>query len=204
MCNFFSLVTDPNNNSRKLYYFDWNHRSKTLHESDHHDSHSSICSYFGLYEDQCNKYEYNPLTKEFKVDQINANYDDSLYVQDRLENLDFSKIIEPLVVKEIVHPLQLPKVEHVTDEHIEMLKDWAGVGASVWASVRASVGASVGASVRASVRAYISSFFNIEYEHDFSALVDLWHDGLVPSFDGKTWRLHSGKNADIVFKSEVN
>ncbi len=29
--------------------------------------------------------------------------------------------------------------------------------------------------------------------------IDLWHRGFVPSFDGTTWRLHSGKNADIVY-----
>ena len=216
MCNFFSLVTDPDNNTRKLYYFDWNHRSKTLHEHRHHDSHSSICAYFSLDEDQCNKYEYNPLTKAFKVDQINADYDDRLYVQERLENLDFKKIVEPLVVKEIVCPLQLPKVSSVTEDHIKMLKDWASVRASVrdsvrasvrdsvWDSVGDSVWASVWASVRDSVWAYVSSFFDIDYEYDFSSFINLWHDGLIPSFDGKTWRLHSGKNADIVFKSEVN
>jgi hypothetical protein len=28
----------------------------------------------------------------------------------------------------------------------------------------------------------------------------LWEAGLVPSFDGKVWRLHSGKSADIVYE----
>jgi hypothetical protein len=28
----------------------------------------------------------------------------------------------------------------------------------------------------------------------------LWEAGLVPSFDGEMWRLHSGKNADVVYK----
>ena len=106
---------------------------------------------------------------------------------------------------------------------------WNSVGASVWdsvwdsvgASVGASVGDSVGASVRASVGAsvwdsvgdsvwdsvwdsvgaYIGSLFNIwDGDYKFQPAVDLWKRGLVASFDGKTWRLHSGKNAKIVYE----
>jgi hypothetical protein len=29
----------------------------------------------------------------------------------------------------------------------------------------------------------------------------LWESGFVPSFDGKTWRLHAGKNAKIVYEA---
>lgn len=35
---------------------------------------------------------------------------------------------------------------------------------------------------------------------EITAAVKLWDDGLVPSFDGTTWRLHSGKSADIVYE----
>ena len=31
-------------------------------------------------------------------------------------------------------------------------------------------------------------------------LIKLWKQGLVPSFDGTTWRLHSGKKAKIIFE----
>ena len=34
----------------------------------------------------------------------------------------------------------------------------------------------------------------------FSSAVKLWDDGLVPNFDGKVWRLHSGKSADVVYE----
>jgi hypothetical protein len=81
---------------------------------------------------------------------------------------------------------------------------WASVGASVWDSVWASVGASVGASVWDSVwdsvRGYISSFFAIKYAHDFSSVVRLWEAGLVSSYDGKTWRLHGGKDAKALYE----
>jgi hypothetical protein len=73
---------------------------------------------------------------------------------------------------------------------------WASVGDSVGASVRDSVWASV----RDSVGVYLSSFFSITYKLDFSPAVKLWEMGLVPSFDGKKWRLHGKEKADILWK----
>jgi len=81
---------------------------------------------------------------------------------------------------------------------------WASAWASVGDSVRASVGDSVRApvfdSVLASAWAYFSTFFDIGFKVDFSPAIKLWKSGLVPSFDGTTWRLHSGENADVVFE----
>ena len=235
MCNFFSFVTDPVNHPAEYYYFDWEYRKANL-EDDGVDSHSHICAYYKLNEDKCNKYEYNPLTKRFEIDQINSERDDSEAAEKWAQRLDFKTIIEPLIIKPIVNPFELPAVEHVTDEQIDWLKSWASVRVSVWNSVRASVRASVGnsvwnsvgasvwasfgysvwnsvwnsvwASVRASVGdsvealvgAYVSSFFAINYKYNFSSVANLWNAGLVPSFDGKVWRLHSGKSADIVYE----
>ncbi len=225
MCQFFSFVTDPVNHPAEYYYFDWEYRKAHLND-DGVDSHSHICAYYLLNEDRCNKYEYNPLTKAFTVDQINSNRDDSEAAEKWANRIDFKTIVEPLIVKPIVNPLELPKVEQVTDEQIDWLKSWASVVASVryavgyavryavlapvWASVEASIWASVWASVRYavgdSVWAYFSSFFAINYEYDFSSAVKLWEAGLVPSFDGTTWRLHSGESADVVYEwtPEVN
>jgi len=89
---------------------------------------------------------------------------------------------------------------------------WAGVrdsvGDSVGAGVRAGVGASVGASVRDSVGdyeyAYFGSLFNVwGTEYRFQPAVDLWKRGFVASFDGKTWRLHSGPKAEIVWEGKL-
>ena len=94
------------------------------------------------------------------------------------------------------------------------------VRGSVWVSVYGSVGASVGGSVYGSVYgsargsvwdsvgAYIGSLFtNITewkylkgIKNPWASLRKLWLGGYVPSFDGKTWRLHAGINADIVFE----
>ena len=96
---------------------------------------------------------------------------------------------------------------------------WDSVGASVWDSVgdlvRDSVRASVGDSVGASVRAYTGTFFNLPRadwrytediktdEYPFQCLATLWEQGLVPSFDGKKWRLHGGKDAKILWEGEI-
>jgi len=227
MCKFFSFVTEPENNGGKRFYFDWDYRKTNLNahlDDEGEDSHSIICKHFGLKEDACNKYEFNPLTKEFVVDQINATVDDRVQVEEWVNNLDFKKVVEPLIVKPIVNPLELKMVKKPTKAQIKLLEEWASVrdsvwasvgdsvgdsvrdsvGASVWASVRVSVGDSVRDSVRDSVWdsvwAYTSSFFDIKYEYDFSSCVKLWEQGLVPSFDGTTWRLHSGKKAEIVYE----
>ena len=231
MCNFFSFVTDPVNHPAEYYCFDWEYRKAHLDEGGA-DSHSHICSHFKLDEDRCNKYEYNPLIGEFIVDQINSERDDREVAEKWVNRLDFKTIVEPLIIKPIVNPFELPAVERVTDEQIDWLKSWA----SVWNSVRNSVGNSVRNSVgnsvrdsvwnsvedvvwasvwevvwasvwdvdwdavRVSVCAYFSSFFAIEYKFDFSSAVKLWDDGLVPSFNGTTWRLHTGKDARVVYE----
>lgn len=100
-----------------------------------------------------------------------------------------------------------------------MASVWVSVLDSVMVSVRASVGASVWASVwdsvwvsaMASVRAYVSSFFALDEwqlngkivrENPFQPAIDLWEAGLVPSFDGKVWRLQAGKDVQIVYEME--
>ena len=187
MCQFFSFVTDPVGHLAEYYYFGGEYRKANLNDEGV-DSHSHICAHFNLNEDRCNKYEFNPLTKAFRIDQINSERDDSEAAEKWVKRLDFKTVIEPLIVKPIVNPFGLPKVEQVTDEQIGWLKVWASVWASVWDSVGASVWA------------YFSSFFAIDYEHDFSSAVKLWEAGLVPSFDGRTWRLHSGERAAVVFE----
>ena len=85
------------------------------------------------------------------------------------------------------------------------------VWASVWASVRDSVWASVWASVGDSVWAYTSSFFDLDGRwqgfkdvkgNPFQSCIDLWERGLVPSFDGNVWRLHSKNGVVFEMKSK--
>jgi hypothetical protein len=214
MCQFFSFCTKGS----QKFYFDWKQRHELLKNNpkDYNpDSHSSICHFFGIDEDKVNKYEYYPITKEFKADQINIK-DDRALAEKWVKKLDFKTIVEPLIIKEIVNPLKL-KAPEFNDEHKLSLKKWASVGASVgdsvWASVWDSVWASVGASVRDSVGASVGSFFSLPREswkytekietneYPFQSAVTLLKMGLVPSFDGKLWRLHS-KNG-IVWEGKI-
>ena len=131
MCNFFSFCTMPDSSS-DFYYFDWQMRQT---DNNGADSHSHICAHFGIDEDKCNKYEYNPLTGQFIVDMQNAKKNDSGRAEKWVRRLDFKKVVEPLNVKPIQNPFELPAVKTPTDEQISLLKSWASVGASVWASV---------------------------------------------------------------------
>lgn len=205
MCNFFSC--DSTGDGKPLY-FDWELRKKVLSgelKRYEPDSHTSIADYFGYKaekEDVLNKYEYNPLTKVFTVDQQNAKEKDHIQIHEWLQTVDWKTIVEPLIIKPIINPFTDRSITEVTPEDIALLKKWASVmdsvGASVWASVIDSVWASVGASVWA----YFSSFFSIDCKYDFSPCVELWEKGIVPSFDGKGWRLH-GKNGEIIWEGKI-
>ena len=115
-----------------------------------------------------------------------------------------------------INPFKLIAPE-VNELHIKLLREWIKVRDSVWDSVwnpvRNSVRNSVKDSVWDSTHAYIGSFFtNItnwqHIKHDvgiypFQSAVDLWKMGFVPSFDGKLWRLHVGRNAKIVWTGKL-
>jgi hypothetical protein len=106
-----------------------------------------------------------------------------------------------------VHPFKLTPPA-TNKAHISLLKKWASAWASVGSSVWSSVRDSVWASVWDSVRAYTGSFFRLPVwkyikhpkgKYPYQPLVALWNKGLVPSFDGTTWRLHGGEKAEILF-----
>ena len=173
MCKFFSMCSDGNGNP---IYFDWDKRKQILDgvitNVESPDSHTSIATYFGHKgekEDKLNKYEYNPLTKQFTIDQINTT-DDKSIIEKWVRELDFKTIVPHLNLYPIKNPLET-KAKKVSKKDLLLLKEWinvrasvgdsvgdsvrASVLASVWDSVRDSVGASVGDSVRASVWASV-------------------------------------------------
>ena len=243
MCQFFSLRSDG---AGKPYYFDSEIRKRIISGELNYetDSHSSIADYYGFKgkdEDMLNKYEYNPLTKEFLIDSM-PNKDDSAIIKEFCRNLDFKTIVPELQIKEIINPKNIIHGDLVNDSEVALLMMWDSVSASVWdsvsasvwdsvmasvwasvwdsvwdsvmASVRDSVSASVWdsvmASVSASVWAYMSDFFviaNWKYidhepgKNSFQPCIDLWHLGLVPSYNGKTWRLHNmSNNAKVIYE----
>ena len=112
------------------------------------------------------------------------------------------KLRKVLVVKPIVNPLSV-KAPKVGSKHLKLLRKWA----SVWASVRDFVWASVWA--------YAGSFFSLPRsawrhtekiggkKYPFQSAVGLWESGLVPSFNGKIWRLHGGPKAEILWQGTI-
>jgi hypothetical protein len=194
MCKFFSVVSDG---AGEIMYFDAVVRKQiiagTLKDSKGNrisetDSHSSIMAFNGIFgkeEDMYNKYEYNPLTREFVKDRI-SNKDDSELVKAKCVSLDFKTIVPELKIKEIINPKNVHHSDNVNDSEIALLEMWA----SVWA--------------------YISDFFTIAnwkyIDHEpcknpFQPCIDLWNLGLVPSFDGTTWRLHKMcDNAKVIYE----
>ena len=237
MCQFFSCISDGKGN---IKYFDAQQRKLmkdenlraadgSRYDSSLQDSHSGIAGFYGMDCDKVNKYEYNPLTRRFVIDQTNTT-DDQGKINRLCRKLDFATIVPELIIKPIFHPFEQKKRKWVNQTDIDLLKKWdsvrASVGASVWASVWdsvwdsagdrvwASVWDSVRANVGDSVRAYVSSFFDLpkwkrikhrKGENPFQSCIGLWHRGIVPSFDGKAWRLHGykGKVLKVIPKDEL-
>lgn len=219
------------------------------------DSHSHICAYYKLDEDKCNKWQYNPFTKELEFDRQNDPKNDMERVQRWVDKLDWKTVVEPLVVKPVVNPLELPAVETVTDEQIIWLKYWASYIGSIDKSelyldyrmfwklpvistikpLRRILGGTVmitiyntiwctwddvllrvtgkshvpaigetwghtDASVGHLALAYLSTFCKIGLNQGFAAGGKLCEAGLVPCFDGTTWRLHTGTDAHVVYE----
>jgi hypothetical protein len=94
MCQFFSFTTNGDGN---YYYFNHQQRMELKKDNPNHydrDSHASICEFFGINEDKCNKYEYKPKDGKFKIDQINSK-DDSIRAENWVKKLNFDKVIDP-------------------------------------------------------------------------------------------------------------
>lgn len=84
----------------------------------------------------------------------------------------------------IVHPFEKIPPETIQKKHILLLKKWD------------SVGAYTGSFFRIPVWKYVK---HPKGKYPYQPLVTLWNSGLVPSFDGTTWRLHGGPKAAILF-----
>ena len=81
---------------------------------------------------------------------------------------------------------------------------WNPVEGPFWDSIGDPVGDSIGESIWDSILAYIKYiirpvvFGQDDYQHQ--PFIDLWKQGLVPSFDRESWRLHGGKEAKTLWK----
>ena len=226
MCNFFSFLTTETGD-----YLYLNAEQRKEYGYERVDSHSKIAEiyYENNKGKMINAYEYNPLTKRLVLDAKNFK-EDFEKVENWCLKLDFKTIVPELVIKPIINPFDIDGKE-VTQQDIDNFNKWVSVRASVRASVRVNVWASiwdsvmdsvwdsvldsvwdsVWDSVRASVWAYTSSFFDLDGKwqgfenvkgNPFQCCIDLWEKGLVPSFDGQIWRLHSKNRVVFEMKSK--
>ena len=160
MCRFYSFLTDEKGNRYAM-----NHQARLdirNGKSDlRADSHASIAELWNIDEDECNKYEFNPLTRELTLDMQNLSFNDKKLIDiDELMD-EVKEAVPELIIKPIINPLKDIKFEgEITDEIIGMVKEWSKVRDSVensvwgfvWNSARDSVRDSVGNSVWYSVR----------------------------------------------------
>ena len=137
MCKFFSLITEPESN--KIYFFDNEIRNKlkiSNPKSYNFDSHTSIADYFGINEDICNKYEYNPFNKKFVIDQINSGIDDSNKIEKFCQTIDFKPIIIAGNFKIDFDNINLEFVKTMLEYGLDVnIKDNDGDTALIWASM---------------------------------------------------------------------
>jgi hypothetical protein len=174
MCNFFSCVSDGKGN---IWYFDWEVRKKILNGelSYDPDSHASICDYYKLREDKCNKFEYNPLTEGFVVDMLN-NIDDSIRVIKKVRKLDFSSVIPQLVVKPIHYPLN-KKRSRISKKDVYNLEKWFEVESNSLRHIENNVCSSICDNVGLSL--WLSVWDNFGHFMEDDIINNIWNSKIV-------------------------
>jgi hypothetical protein len=181
------------------------------------DSHEDIKEYFKL-DDSSDKlcpFEISPKNEDYlKPDKWVFRFDDKCpnwwkqsnesMCWDAFKEWKKKTYYKIRAGKKIVHPFKIKPPKRITKKHIKLLKEcdsiWDSVGDSIWDSVGASV------------YGYTGSFFKIPRKdwkytenikckgYPFESVCKLWNMGLVPSFDGKVWRLYGKKNAKVLFE----
>jgi len=161
MCKFFSFISDGKGN---IYYFNYLIR-ELIREgvlNYQQDSHTSISTYHGFTgkkEDHMNKYEYNPLTKHLKIDQLNT-INDSENIREQCLALDFKTIVPELIIKDIINPFKIQRGNTVTKAEIKLLKQWICVNNLIYDSIRYSMYGygSIYDSVKTSIQGSVCDF----------------------------------------------
>lgn len=90
---------------------------------------------------------------------------------------------------------------------------WNSAWGSVWNSVWNSVKASAKASVKDSTWDFVWAYIGYQFQncslwengiYKYRCFIDLWNEGFVMSYDGNTYELRSGKNADMAWRVRRN
>lgn len=95
--------------------------------------------------------------------------------------------------KNPINPFEIEPPE-ITDEVIELLKTYGSIYSiygSIYGSIYAYIGSLFPKIKKWKYLDYTKEPFKSIKGYPFQSAVDLWKMGLVPSFDGEMWRLHS-------------
>lgn len=214
MCMFFSFCTEPNYHPGERFFLDWNLRKLSKYRNSG-DSHSRICNVFGLAEGICNKFEFNPFTREFTVDKINSEVNDSVQAEKWVRSLDFKNIIPALILKPIIDPFEISVPDEPTVETLKLLKKWAAKKSVYYRSAHNEISLKLCSAgfkeayetlidvlndlfsgwlfdyIRTRnrgmvfVAAYATSFFDVKYRCNYTPAIKLWERGYFPI---KVWR----------------
>ena len=153
----------------------------------------------------CKVYEVEVGGKQKIFDAYKQRYSEATFIR-RLTPAAVRKIIKAQSDKmdwnyfEGCFPVDPRKIDVPFDREkaLSLLREWSSVWSSVWDSVWYSVSAYV-----SSLFPNITKWLYIDHEegtNPFQPGVDLWMMGLIPSFDGKVWRLHKGKKMGVVLE----
>ena len=191
------------------------------------DSHEGILDLYKKQDSNLNDEKTPPLNTFARIeivppkeDYLNTNFGEWIFQIDesikpsflkdkhadlcRQALLDWTKVIYTFNLEEArkpIHPFKIVLPSEITEEHLALLKQWDSVGDSVGDSVWAYVGSLFPLSEWKYID-YKNPLFE-KGKYPFQSVVDLWKLGLVPSWDGKVWRLHGGEKAEILWKGTV-
>ena len=147
MCNFYSFLTDEKGNRYAMGHqirLDIRSGKSNLRE----DSHASIAVLHKVDEDKCNKFEFNPLTRELTLDTNNLGFNDSelINIDELIEEV--KEAVPELIIKPILHPFKDVKFDgEITEDIVGLVREWNKVRDSICDSVTDSVRDSVTDSV---------------------------------------------------------
>jgi len=83
---------------------------------------------------------------------------------------------------------------------------WGSVGGSAWGSIWDSIWNSIWAYCGYIFIPVVKKWKYVKYkegEYPFQPAIDFWKMGLLPSYDGKLWRLHGGKDAKVLWEGRI-
>jgi hypothetical protein len=151
----------------------------------------------------------------FKVEKRTPNEDDISNLKKWAKTRE--SLLNPLVDKNVVYDANEKAIDHYINSSNKFhlvgninTDEWFTVTSAItsnfshkeWSEL-SSIFDSFEDSLYDYTNVYATYFFDFKFNYDYSSFHNLWNKGLVPSYDGTKWRLHSGEKAEIVWEGEI-